>query len=107
MLEQLVFKGTGGAGFLDGASVKNPPANTGDIRIKVLIPTSPEGGHGNPLQYSHLENPMDGGVWWATVYGVAKSWTRLKRLGMHTQDACGQVPSLKVTTTLTHPKPLQ
>ena len=105
-----MFKGTGGAGFLDGASVKNPPANTGDIRIKVSIPRSrrsPGGGHGNPLQYSRLENPRDGGVWWATVHGVAKSWTRLKRLGMHTQDACGQVPSLKVTTPLTHPEPLQ
>ena len=33
--------------------------------------------NGNPLQYSCLENPMDGGAWWATVHGVAKSWTRL------------------------------
>ena len=35
-------------------------------------------GNGNPLQYSCLENPMDGGAWWATVHGVAKSWTGLK-----------------------------
>ena len=35
-------------------------------------------GNGNPLQYSCLENPMDGGAWWAAVYGVAQSWTRLK-----------------------------
>ena len=34
-------------------------------------------GSGNPLQYSCLENPMDGGAWWAAVRGVAKSWTRL------------------------------
>ena len=34
-------------------------------------------GNGNPLQYSCLENPMDGGTWWVAVYGVAKSWTRL------------------------------
>ena len=34
-------------------------------------------GNGNPLQYSCLENSMDGGAWWATVHGVAKSWTRL------------------------------
>ena len=34
-------------------------------------------GNGNPLQYSCLENPMDGGAWWATVHGVAKSRTRL------------------------------
>ena len=36
---------------------------------------SPGGGHGNPLQYSCLENPMDRGAWQATVHGVAKSWT--------------------------------
>ena len=38
---------------------------------------SPGGGHGNPLQYSCLENPMDRGAWWATAHGVAKSQTRL------------------------------
>ena len=38
---------------------------------------SPGEGNGNPLQYSCLENPMDGGAWWATVHGVAKSCTRL------------------------------
>ena len=38
---------------------------------------SPGEGNGNPLQYSCLENPMEGGAWWATVHGVAKSWTRL------------------------------
>ena len=37
-------------------------------------------GNGNPLQYSCLENPRDGGAWWAAIYGVAQSWTRLKRL---------------------------
>ena len=37
-------------------------------------------GTGNPVQYSCLENPRDGGAWWAAVYGVAQSWTRLKRL---------------------------
>ena len=37
-------------------------------------------GNGNPLQCSCLENPRDGGAWWATIYGVAQSWTRLKRL---------------------------
>ena len=38
------------------------------------------GGNGNPLQCSSLENPRDGGAWWAAVYGVAQSRTRLKRL---------------------------
>ena len=37
-------------------------------------------GNGNPLQCSCLENPRDGGAWWAAVYGVTQSWTRLKRL---------------------------
>ena len=37
-------------------------------------------GNGNPLQCSCLENPRDGGAWWAAVYGVTQRWTRLKRL---------------------------
>ena len=37
-------------------------------------------GNGTPFQYSYLENPMDGGAWWAAVYGVAQSRTQLKRL---------------------------
>ena len=60
--------------------VKNLPANAGDIRDPGSIPglrRSPGGGHGNPLQYSCLETPMDRGAWWATDHGVAKSWTWL------------------------------
>jgi len=63
--------------------VKNPSANAGDVRDSGLIlgwGRSPGGGHGHPLQYSCLENPGDGGAWWAAVYGVAQSRTRLKRL---------------------------
>ena len=58
--------------------VKNPPANAGDIRDMDSIPgleRSPGGGHGNPLQYYCLENPMDTGAWLAMVHRVAKSWT--------------------------------
>ena len=44
----------------------------------------PGGGHGNPLQYSCLENPMDGGAWWATAHTAAQSQTQLKQLSMHT-----------------------
>ena len=61
--------------------VKKLSANAGDLRDADLIPgsgRSPGGGHGNPLQYSCLENPMDRGAWWATVHGVAESQTRLK-----------------------------
>ena len=58
--------------------VKNPPANAGDARDTGSIPgsgRSPGGGHGSPLQYSGLENPMDGGAWWATVQGGSESNT--------------------------------
>ena len=68
-------------GFPGGTSGKEPTANAGDIREAGSIPglgRSPEGGHGNPLQYSCLENPMDRGAWWATVHGVTKSRTQLK-----------------------------
>ena len=44
--------------------------------------SSPGGGHGNPLQYSCLGNPMDGRAWWATVHRVTKSWTQWKRFSM-------------------------
>ena len=67
--------------------VKNPPANAGDIRGVGSIPglgRPPGGGHGNPLQYSCLENPMDREDWWATIQGVAKSRSRLKWLSKHT-----------------------
>ena len=62
--------------------VKNLPANAGDVRDVGSIPgsgTSPGEGHGNPLQCSCLENPMDRGAWRATVHGVTKSQTGLKR----------------------------
>ena len=55
--------------------VKNSPANEGDIRDVGLTPgsgSSPRGGHGNPLQYSYMENPMDRAACWAAVHGVAK-----------------------------------
>ena len=59
--------------------VKNPPANVGDVRDAGLIPgsgRSPRGGQGTPLQCSCLENPTDGGAWWAAVHGVTKSRAR-------------------------------
>ena len=55
--------------------VKNPPANAGDVGSVPGLERSPGEGNGNPLQCSCLENPRDGGAWWAAVYGVAQSWT--------------------------------
>ena len=66
--------------------VKNLPASAGDIKDVAWIPESgrsPGGGHGNPLQYSCLEKPMDRGAWWLQS-SITKSWTRLKQLSTHT-----------------------
>ena len=55
--------------------VKNPHANAGNVRDVGSIPgsgRSPRGGHGNPLQYSCLENPIDRGAWWATDHRVTE-----------------------------------
>ena len=70
--------------------VKNLPVNTGDIRDVGLIPglgRSPGGGHGNPLQYSCVENPMDRGAWRAAVHRVTQSQTGLKQLSTHILDS--------------------
>ena len=61
-------------------TVKNSPASAGDVRDAGSVPgsgRSPGGQHGNPLQYSCLENSMDRGAWQATVHGVAKNRTGL------------------------------
>ena len=74
--------------------VKNLPATAGDVRDAGSIPgwvRSPGEGHGNPLQYSCLENPMDRRAWRPIVHGITKSQTRLKSLHTHTH-----------THTLTH-----
>ena len=61
-----------GMGFPGGSLVKNPPANAGDTSSFLGSGRSPEGGSGNPLQYSCLGNPTDRGAWWAEAYGIAK-----------------------------------
>ena len=78
--------------------VKNPPANAGDIREAGLIPgsgRSPGGGHGNPLQDSCLENPVERGAWQATVHGIAKSWTQFKQLSMYVVLYCLDLSSFQ------------
>ena len=76
--------------------VKNLLAYAGDIRDAGSIPElgrSPGGGHGNPLQYSCLENPMDRGPWRATVHRVAESNTTHNRSDLAHTPVC-QLPLL-------------
>ena len=73
-------------GFPGGTVLKNLLANAGDPRDMGLIPVlerACEGGNGNPLQYSCLENSMDRKAWWATVHGIAKNQTRLSTCITH------------------------
>ena len=61
--------------FLGGSDSKESACNAGDMGSISGLGRSPGEGNGYPLQYSCLENPMDGEAWWATVHGVAKSRT--------------------------------
>ena len=67
-------------GFPGGSDNKESACNVGDPGSIPGSGRSPGEVHGNPLQYSCLENPMDRRAWWATVHGVTKSQTRLKQL---------------------------
>ena len=64
-------------GFPGVSDDKESACNAGDLGLIPGLERSPGGGHGNPLQYSCLEGPIDRGARWATVHGVAKSRTRL------------------------------
>ena len=69
-----------GEGFLGGSMVKILPANAEDLKDMDSIPGSRRslgGGHGNPLQYSYLENPVDRGTWKAIVHRISKPWACL------------------------------
>ena len=72
ILYYCIFKG-----FPGGSEVKASPSNAGDLGSIPGLGRFPGGSHGNPLQYSYLENPMDWGAWWATVHRAVKSQTRL------------------------------
>ena len=75
--------------------VKNPHVHAGDTDFIPGLGRCLGGGHGNPLQYSCLENPLDRGTCYVIVHRVAKSWTRLKLLSMHAQKAgheCLSIP---------------
>ena len=62
-------------GFPGGSDSKESACDVGDLGLIPGLGRSPGGGHGNPLQYSCLENPMDREAWWATVRGVTKNQT--------------------------------
>ena len=67
-------------GFPGGSEVKASACNAEDLGLIPESERSPGEGNGNPLQYSCLENPMDGRAWWATVHWVAKSQILLSNL---------------------------
>ena len=62
-----------------GSECKASACKEGDLGSIPGSGRSPREGNGNPLQYSCLENPMEGGAWWATVHGVSKSQTQLSQ----------------------------
>ena len=74
--------------FIDFPGGSDGKESACSVEVLVSIPglgRSPGRGHGNPLQYSCLQNPMDRGAWWAPVHGVLKSLTRLKQLNTTAQ----------------------
>ena len=64
-------------GFPGGSDGKESIHSAGDLGSIPGLGRSPGGGHGNPLQHSRLESPMDRGAWRAAVHGITKNWTRL------------------------------
>ena len=86
-------------GFPGGTRAKNPPANAGGIRYASSLPGSGRwlgGGHGNPLQCSCLEDPINRGAWWITVYRVTKDRTQLNWLNTYTHTGGTSVNSQHV-----------
>ena len=69
-------------GFSGSSAGKEPSCSAEDPGLIPGSGRSPGEGHGNPLQYSCLENPMNRGAWQAIVHRVKKSWTRLKPMSM-------------------------
>ena len=73
--DELLNQAIQGVDVPDGSEVKASACNAGDLGLIPGSERSPGEGNGTPRQYSCLENPMDGGAWWATVHGVTKSQT--------------------------------
>ena len=89
-------------GFPGGSDGIELARDVGDWDSIPGLGRSPGGGHGNPLQYPRLEDPMDRGAWWATVHGVAKSQTPLK--GDGTEGGPG--PGLSILIRASRPSRL-
>ena len=86
-------------GLPGGASFKEPICQFRRHKRHGFDPgsgRSPGGGHGNPLQYSCLENPMDRGTWWAEVHWVTKSQTWLKQLSTYAQGIISLLKSIHI-----------
>ena len=79
-----IYTDTLNTGFRGGSDYKESSCSAGDLGSVPGSGRSAGGGHGNPLQYFCLKNPMDRGAWQDMVHRVARSWTQLKRLSMHT-----------------------
>ena len=79
--------------WLSGKESACDAKDVGDTGSFPGLGRSPGGGHGNPLQYSYLENPVDRGAWRATAHRVTKSWTQLRRLSTqaHGRRAQGNI----------------
>ena len=84
--------------FPGGSEVKVSACNTGDLGSIPGLGRSCGEGNGNSLQYSYLENPMDGGAWQATVHGVPKSWTQLSDFTFTFQPVASNVCGIQVIT---------
>ena len=87
--------------------VKNLPANARDARDMGSIPGSegsPEGGNGNPLQYSCLENPMDREAWHSAVPGVSKSWIRQSTHTQFNRCQCEDMELNETNSSSLYPK---
>ena len=89
--QELIFLNTNTnsiLGFPDGSDGKASAYNAGDQGSIPGLGRSPGEGDGTPLQYSCLENPRDGGAWWAAAHGVAKSRTRLSDVTINSILGC-------------------
>ena len=85
--------------YRGGSDGKESTCNEEDLSSIPELGKSPREGNSYPLQYYGLENSTDRGAWWATVYGVAKSQTRLSEFHRHTYRAHTEQPSMRQFST--------